>query len=182
MRFFGIYFIRLSGDVPKTFETMHRVNMLLGNIFACNNLPSADSNADTYVCESSALNNSLYIYIVLGGLWMIPAVLAVYLLRKNAAGISIPSFYTIIKNIQFWYFMSEREDTDSSTSTVPHKSYQLNMFLWMMRSMRQLAWMLGGFIVVVMLVCYSCMKSFASDVATHSHEYLWHFSGIVARI
>lgn len=174
------YFLRLSGDVPKSFETMNRVNILLGNIFACNNLPSADANGDTYVCESSALNNSLYIYIVLGGLWMIPAILAVYLLRRRATGISLPSFYTIIKNIQFWYLMSEREDTDGSTSPVPNKSYHLNMFLWMMRYMRHLAWMLGGFIIVVLLVCYACMKSFAPGVATHSHEYLWHYSGIIA--
>jgi Leucine-rich repeat (LRR) protein len=60
---------RLSGKLPalpSRYSSLLHLNILTGNVFSCENLPTFDVHEDTYECGSSSLDNSLYsIFIIL---------------------------------------------------------------------------------------------------------------------
>ena len=58
---------RLSGSIPSVLVDVQDINILSGNMFACdvdgNDLPKHDSDRDSYVCGSESVNISLFSYV-----------------------------------------------------------------------------------------------------------------------
>lgn len=59
---------RLSGTIPKAYNSVKQIDILDGNIFDCNSegsLPNNDPNSAEYTCGSNLLNYSLYAWLTL---------------------------------------------------------------------------------------------------------------------
>lgn len=65
---------RLSGRLPSHVNGISHVNVLEGNLFACeyseNDLPDQDPKADTYECGSNSVNMSIFVWLALTGVLM----------------------------------------------------------------------------------------------------------------
>jgi hypothetical protein len=57
---------RLSGQLRTSVESVHKLNILKGNIFSCGFVPTKDEYSGSYVCGSSALDGSIYTLVVVG--------------------------------------------------------------------------------------------------------------------
>jgi len=64
---------RLSGGSPPSLNDYWSLDILSGNVFGCENIPSNDENSQYYVCGSSEYNRSMLVFVgvvVLLLLWM----------------------------------------------------------------------------------------------------------------
>lgn len=62
---------RLSGRIPRSLRAVDPINVLKGNLFACDfertSLPAHDSSRASYVCGSDTINNGLVLWLALIG-------------------------------------------------------------------------------------------------------------------
>lgn len=59
---------RLSGNIPRTFDTVSTISLLNGNIFGClrnrQSLPANDPLSESYSCGSDLVNNTLIVWTI----------------------------------------------------------------------------------------------------------------------
>jgi Leucine-rich repeat (LRR) protein len=57
---------RLSGQLSKSLETYHSLDILSGNLFGCTSVPNNDQNSKSWSCGSEEYDQSM---MLLGGVW-----------------------------------------------------------------------------------------------------------------
>lgn len=155
---------RFSGRLSGIFSRMEGVEMhiLRGNMFECDNIPSADEASDTYACGSSNLDNALYFVSGSVLLWLIIlAVISVYHFGKYKFS------YTITKFLEYYFFFDAIDVVDSSSPNIVK-------FEWMLR---KTVYSLCLCSVLGMLVCIPIfiMKiSYGAD--SYDDSYTWILS------
>jgi Leucine-rich repeat (LRR) protein len=81
---------RLSGEFPRVwnhsnFDKNSFINILTGNIFACEQLPADDIHSDTYRCGSEILDYSLIMFGLLIGLLILLSSSALWILNTTSS-------------------------------------------------------------------------------------------------
>ena len=86
---------RLSGHISKEFSQadLTTLDILRGNMFDCQNIPSADEHSKTYECGSSNLDNALYFVSACILFWLIVvAIVLIYHFGKFTFSDTISKF------------------------------------------------------------------------------------------
>lgn len=74
---------RLSGVIPHIVSKAGKIRVLVGNLFACENVPHDDQNYYEYACGSKKLDRSLYAFVAVVLLLMVSGILYVTISSKN---------------------------------------------------------------------------------------------------
>eukprot|EP01040_Poterioochromonas_malhamensis_P002893 gene2893-3077_t len=166
-----MYYNRLSGNLPnkQRLEGLnHQLNILLGNIFRCNNensdLPSNDMNYNVYYCKSNILDYASYSYLTAFAFIIIVSI-CFYSFNKS-------SFFDIIPS------SSIINEYDVSLSHVYSLIERMNQFLLY-------ACIVCVVLIVVLLPIYLGFHvgSGSSDVSTtiYRDTYGWAVSSVYLR-
>jgi hypothetical protein len=177
---------RLSGTLPANLLSLDNVNILDGNMFACNYdrslLPANDPNIDHYSCGSELVNLVLYFWIGLLFLIVLTLILFIHVYYRS----SPERFVFIHLSIQFigeireWYsfFHKYRHEERSKllqSNGDKQKSNEILTFYRFNRRCRLICGFLTLFILIVLLPTYCVLSNYYS---TYAEKYIWTVSAI----
>lgn len=188
---------RLSGNVPAYLLPMMRVDILQGNLFACNsirsNLPDNDPVYHSYSCDSNSMENALIVYS--SGFILLLLVICVCCVAMNWSEVTdvaravISVISSQFADLSRWFVCSD---------IVLGNSF----LMWMMsncsqqvKSADQLVFReVGGALVLIskiklfifvfaicVLLPFYLILSYAPDrfeIDVYEHRYLWRISGL----
>jgi hypothetical protein len=174
----GLAVNRLSGDLPRSIievsPNMSSLNVLSGNIFACNNdeLPSQDPSADSYSCGSYELYVSLYIWLSYVGSFLLVG-LVIRLVAYQCQ--VVMSHYVWYQRLIAWSAATStlREDSDLAQAWITR--FQLipetMTFLLLIKFMSQALVCVGVILLCIALPTYIGLHS-ASSIVTYDYGYM----------
>jgi Leucine-rich repeat (LRR) protein len=177
---------RLSGTLPSNLLSLDNVNILDGNMFACNYdrslLPDNDPNIDHYSCGSELVNLVLYFWI--GLLFLVVLTLIVFIHIHYHS--SPERFVFIHLSIQFigevreWYsffhkYCREERGKLLRSNGGQQKSNEILTFYRFNRRCRRICGFLTLFILIVLLPTYCVLSNYYS---TYAEKYIWTVSAM----
>jgi Leucine-rich repeat (LRR) protein len=146
---------RFSGDVPSSFRYAPNINVLDGNLFACetDSKPMSDPSSDEYVCGSDDFDDALY---------FAASVIAVLVLLVVT---SFRGFRRMYEEIRL---------SRTALMSLENSSIELNQYTL---RLEQLSWTtcIVLFICIILLAAYIIMKvgTGAGIWSTHVRQYGW---------
>jgi Leucine-rich repeat (LRR) protein len=177
---------RLSGTLPSNLLSLDDVNVLDGNMFACNYdrslLPDNDPNIDHYSCGSELVNMVLYFWIGLLFLVVLTLIVFIHIYYHS----SPECFVFIHLSIQFigeireWYsffhkYCREERSRLLRSSDAQQKSNEILTFYRFNRRCRRICGFLTLFILTVLLPTYCVLSNYYS---TYAEKYIWTVSAM----
>lgn len=154
---------RLYSNPMKKFKYL---NILSGNLFACNYLPKSDERYNEYSCGSFDFDLSVYIWSsLLGALTLLCSVL--YLFRHRLIK---------IKSLLYDVVAIRRPPLVTSDCRGHAEIFQASM-----ESLKSVSIYIGPSIVVFTCAFYSGIKSVGTNYKTHKTQYLYSVSGLFLR-
>ena len=173
---------RLSGDVPTNYiiRQLRNINILAGNIFACDNyddLPQHDPHYHFYSCGSDILDLTLILWMSFLSFMLIIAITGKALSFRHKSnhqeGVSEQEEFFIYKlnglfvKLRLWYnTMKGLNHNDMKNAIQFHETLAF---------VRIFAFYITCFIVSAFLMLYWFGKS-KGGWYTHSHQYRWLFT------
>jgi Leucine-rich repeat (LRR) protein len=177
---------RLSGTLPSNLLSLDNVNILDGNMFACNYdrslLPDNDPNIDHYSCGSELVNLVLYFWIGLLFLIVLTLILFIHIYYRS----SPERFVFIHLSIQFigeireWYsffhkYCHEERSKLLQSNGDQQKSNEILTFYRFNRRCRRICGFLTLFVLIVLLPTYCVLSNYYSSYA---EKYVWTVSAM----
>jgi Leucine-rich repeat (LRR) protein len=173
---------RLSGRIPGAFRYAQGVNILDGNLFACqsDDMPQSDPMTAEYVCGSSDFNNSLI-------LWMCLFSFCICILLCFTRRMLFSTVRELIGNLIGGH---DAGLLCPGLDILPYSQYRrpIILFLSFLQRIAALSLVLGSFYLFVCMVSYIGMKAsnwhyqergtisgFVETFAlsTHTYQYAW---------
>lgn len=152
---------RLSGEIPDSFQDAAKIDILTGNLFACDagraELPVHDPAKANYICGSALADGSMVGFAATVGVRIAAACCILFLFNKNSPTWRV---FTEARTLLFL-------NLDSIAS-----NYEVNQLQFILRRYRYYLFMLLCLIWMVFTPIYLGMKSTA-DYSTHTHQYGW---------
>lgn len=177
---------RFSGDLPTDFRRADTVDILVGNMFACDSLPEDDRHYEFYSCGSSSLNSAMITWGVLIRVVLI-AVVSVnmcYAYRSHRARHKIQdgflTSYILFLNKQLrdiWKYVEITSPSKSLQSVMP----QLSMFIMLLYEIRRIAIFATCFAVliigsIVLVLKIHGLNHWDHVYPTYVNQYSWKWS------
>jgi hypothetical protein len=177
---------RLSGTIPSNLLSLDNVNILDGNMFACNYdrslLPDNDPNIDHYSCGSELVNLVLYFWIGLLFLSVLTLIIFIHIYYHSSPErfVFIHSVIKFIGEIREWYsffhkYCHEERYKLLRSNDVPRKGNQILIFSRFNSRCRRICGFLTLFILIVLLPTYCVLSNYYS---TYAEKYVWTVSGM----
>lgn len=153
---------RLSGDLPSAIASVPRsvsVDVLSGNLFACGTaLPTNDTASTSYVCGSSTLDASLYVWIACFLLQLLVLVVA----WRGSAGVNSGMGEYLGQGFHWWTHFNDYVIAASACGAFVETS----------ESCRMIFLFLGVLYVCLCIPIYVILKT-VGNVGTLTDQYSW---------
>jgi Leucine-rich repeat (LRR) protein len=172
---------RFSGKLPSlssSLSSLLHLNILTGNVFACDQLPTFDVDEDTYHCGSNSYDNSLYALVVVVGIGVIGILIYLHLLSPRNPH-HLPGWHEI--RSYFSVFSS-----DDFVSHFPTLHSFITCVTWIGRTVIGVS-LLSIVLFLPLYIWRQSSDDATSAYSTHSHLYRWawstaYLSGLVPAI
>jgi Leucine-rich repeat (LRR) protein len=179
---------RLSGSVPSSLLAAPNINILDGNIFACNFnsnlLPENDPEEEHYSCGSDSVNLSIYIWLSFIGTGFCVVLGAMLMFKKNikccVIFLSCGSFLFYLREcyLQFGVFCEEIEKLENNSGNAEKESREgrnVLLFKAYNEKIRYTAVLLTAFILVFLLPAFGILPYF---FGIYHDKYIWVISAL----
>jgi hypothetical protein len=177
---------RLSGTLPSNLLSLDNVNVLDGNMFACNYdrslLPANDPNIDHYSCGSELVNLLLYFWVGLLFLSVLTLIIFIHIYYHSSPDrfVFIHLVMKFIGEIREWYsffhkYCREERHKLLRSNDVQRQPNEILIFYRFNSRCRRICGFLTMFILIVLLPTYCVLSNFYS---TYAEKYVWTVSGI----
>jgi Leucine-rich repeat (LRR) protein len=180
----GLAVNRLSGDLPRRIvevsSNMSSLNVLSGNIFACDNekLPSQDPSADSYSCGSYELYVSSYTWLGFVGSFILIGIIVRLVAHRCQAILSRYECYQLL--ISWSAAISQLFDKSVNNKDTNHSQVWISRiqqlpetvtFLVLIHFQPKVAFCVGVFLVCIALPTYIGLHP-VSSIVTYDYGYV----------
>ena len=182
---------RLSGSLQEEEISVAKdVNILLGNIFSCKDLPRNDKHYQDYDCGSSILIASLFLFGLCAGVILVFLLIAVWFCRCRESTILICAGQTLAKGYDFQestmlmklislarnmrLYLSVMSTLRKSIDSMRNGQKVVRFFFDLIVMTR--LWVSLCILSIVMSVPMYILKNIDNDFTTHFHLYAWELS------
>ena len=167
---------RLSGNIPKNFRGLEKIDILQGNVFNCpnrnNDLPRQDPAYLTYICASDDYDEMLIIWSCF---WLF-FLLVLFIIWGSGRYLKANSNKIVkcvnVRKILFTWFSNVEKWCMRSSTVTKEDGPQLYYFLTFLTIFRKFSMKLSLLTWIFCSMVYVLLKVVA-DEGTHTHQYRW---------
>jgi hypothetical protein len=172
---------RLSGQLPASgleLVSNGSLSILQGNLFGCNSIPDNDEFSRHYVCGSSNLNDSLYVFVIV---FIIVVLVVVWVCWAHWAKTKQYQHQLVAalqsRGVLLWTYLTYLKNLDTTGLNYSPTVWKIAMLSGTFVEVIQYTVQLFVMIMLGSMILYLVKALDSSDAyATHSHTYAWFWT------
>jgi hypothetical protein len=170
---------RLSGNIPSALLNLENVSVLNGNIFECdfegNDLPANDPDYKSYSCGSNSVNNLLYVWLSLFGIFTVLLAI-VYFQRSEHLSDTENSRKRIVGNAKTVEIKLKSYYQKMEELSLLNPSSHISKLHFYFKNLRRTVLFISLVLLVVFLPVYIVLTVFYQS---YEIEYVWNVSAVL---